>query len=362
MERALTLTGKATRVLIVDDEEQIGRLLHRLLEREGYWCSYAASGKEARKFLKEEDFDLVLCDVNMPGESGLELARFILGQDTDTAVLMVTGVDDMEVGKSILELGAYGYVIKPFKPGEILLNIHNVLRRKQLEIKNRSYQQNLEKTISERTAELQRALNNWRRATQGIVESTALALEARDPYTAGHQKRVAKIARAIAEKLGFPQNRIEGIYMAALIHDLGKLSVPVEILSKPSRLSEIEFSLIKQHPQVGYDIIRGIEFPWPLAEIVYRHHERIDGSGYPRGLSGDKMLEEAKIVAVSDVIEAMASDRPYRPALGIDAAVEETSKNAGVLYDPRVLDAFMLFLKESGYRLSIWLTAAVESL
>jgi HD-GYP domain-containing protein (c-di-GMP phosphodiesterase class II) len=135
--------------------------------------------------------------------------------------------------------------------------------------------------------------------------------------------------------------------MAALIHDVGKISVPVEILSKPTRLSENEFSLIKQHPKVGYDILRGIEFPWPLAEIVYQHHERINGSGYPRGLPGDKMNEEAKILAVSDVIEAMASDRPYRPAIGLDAAVEEVSKNAGVLYDSRVVDAFMLVLKEN---------------
>jgi putative two-component system response regulator len=339
-----------TKVLIVDDEAPVNRLLQRLLEREGYWCCSAASGREAEKLIEQEDFDLVLCDVNMPGESGLELARFILGRDTDTAVLMVTGVDDPEVGKSILELGAYGYVIKPFNPGELLLNIHNILRRRKLEIENRAHRENLEKLVAKRTAELLTALNKWRRATQGIVEGIALAVEARDPYTAGHQRNVAKLACAIAEKLGFSQDRIEGIRMAALIHDVGKISTPVEILSKPSRLSEIEFSLIKDHPKVGYKILKDIEFPWPLAEMVFQHHERINGSGYPRGLPGDKILEEAKILGVSDVIEAMASDRPYRPALGMDAAIEEISKNAGVLYDSRAVDAYMLFLKENGYR------------
>jgi putative nucleotidyltransferase with HDIG domain len=352
MEHSFALTDKEpTKVLIIDDEESVSRLLQRLLERESYWCRSATSGKEARKLLEQEDFDLVLCDVKMPGESGLDLARFILGRNTDTAVLMVTGIDDPEVGKSILELGAYGYVIKPFKPGELLLNIHNILRRRKLEIEIRAHQKNLEKLVAKRTAELRKALNKWRRATEGIVESTAHVVEARDPYTAGHQRNVAKLACAIAEKLGFSQHGIEGVRMAALIHDLGKISIPAEILSKPSRLSEIEFSLVREHPKVGYNILRDIEFPWPLAEMVFQHHERINGSGYPRGLSGDKMLEEAKILGVSDVLEAMAADRPYRPALGMDTAIEEIAKNAGVLYDSRVVDACILFLKENGYRL-----------
>lgn len=352
MEHSFAHTDqKPTKVLVVDDDEPVSRLLRRLLEGEGYCCSSAASGKEAREFLEQEEFDLALCDVNMPGESGLDLARFILGRSTDTAVLMVSGVDDPEVGKSILELGAYGYVIKPFKSGELLLNIQNILRRRKLEIENRAYQQSLEKLIAERTTELGTALNKWRKATEGIVESTALAVEARDPYTAGHQRNVAKLACAIAERLGLSQHRIEGIRMAALIHDLGKISIPAEILSKPSRLSAIEFSLIKEHPKVGYNILKDIDFPWPLAEMVFQHHERINGSGYPRGLSGDKMLKEAEILAVSDVVEAMAADRPYRPSLGIDAAVEEISKNAGVLYDKSVVDECILLFKENGRRL-----------
>jgi putative two-component system response regulator len=351
MEHAVSLPAEEpAKILIVDDEAPVGWLLRRLLEREGYSCCSAASGREARQYLEEQDFDLVLCDVNMPGESGLDLARFILGGKPDTAVLMVTGVDDPEVGKSVLELGAYGYVVKPFKGGELLLNIHNVLRRRALEIENRAHRENLERLVAKRTVALRTALEKWQRATRGIVESMALAVEARDPYTAGHQKNVAKVACGIAEKLGFSRHRIEGVRMAALIHDLGKISIPAEILSKPSRLSDIEFSIIKEHPKVGYKILKDIDFPWPLAEMVYQHHERINGSGYPRGLSGEKLLEEAKILGVSDVVEAMASDRPYRPAVGMDAAVEEISKNSGVIYDSRVVEAFILFLKENAYR------------
>jgi putative two-component system response regulator len=242
METALALTEKEpVKVLIVDDEEPVIKLLERLLEREGYSCRSAANVKAARKFLEKENFDLALCDVNMPGESGLELARFILGRKENTAVLMVTGVDDLEVGKSILELGAYGYVIKPFNPGELLLNIHNVLRRRNLEIENREYREKLEKIVSRRTAELRATLNKLRRTMQGIVQSTALVVEARDPYTAGHQKKVANLACAIAGKLGLSEDRIEGIRMAALIHDVGKISVPVEILCKPAGFRKMNF-------------------------------------------------------------------------------------------------------------------------
>ncbi len=340
------------KIMIVDDEESVSRLLKGLLEKEGYRCFPAARANDARELLEKETFDLVLCDVNMPGESGIDLARFILARYPDTAVVMVTAEDDQTVAKSILQLGAYGYVIKPFNPGELLLNIHNVLRRKKLEIESRTYQENLEKLVAKRTAELRAALNKWRKTTEGIVESMARILEARDPYTAGHQRNVAKFACAIAKKLGLSQDRIEGIRMASLIHDLGKISIPVEILTKPFRLSDIEFSLIKEHPKVGYDILKDIEFPWPLAEMVLQHHERINGSGYPRGLPGDKMLEEAKIMAVSDVVEAMSADRPYRPAVGIDAAVAEISKNSGVLYDSSVVEACMEYLKEHRYRLA----------
>lgn len=161
--------------------------------------------------------------------------------------------------------------------------------------------------------------------------------ELRDPYTSGHQKRVSQIACAIAEEMGLPEEKISGIRVAGLLHDVGKIQVPAEILSKPGKLNDSEFGMIKSHATSSYEILKAVEFPWPLAEIVAQHHERIDGSGYPKGLSGDQILVEARILAVADVIEAMASHRPYRPALGIHKALEEISRNSGKFYDPEVV-------------------------
>lgn len=204
--------------------------------------------------------------------------------------------------------------------------------------------------ISERKQaeeKIERTLKNLRKSLEGTVQALTLAVETRDPYTAGHQKRVAKLATAIAGDMGLSEDRTEGIRLAGGIHDLGKISVPADILSKPSRLSEIEYSLIKIHPGVGYNILKDIEFPWPIAQIVLQHHERLDGSGYPGGLKDGEILIEARIMVVADVVEAIASHRPYRAALGIDKALDEISKNRGILYDSAVVDVCLdLFLNK----------------
>ncbi len=198
---------------------------------------------------------------------------------------------------------------------------------------------------------LQRTLEKLRKALGGTIQALALTVETRDPYTAGHQRRATNLARAIATEMGLSEEQIDGIRMAGAIHDLGKISVPAGILNKPGRLNENEFGIIQAHPQVGYDILKTIEFPWPVAQIVFQHHERMDGSGYPRGLVGEEILLEARILAVADVVEAMSSHRPYRPALGIDKALEEISQNRGVLYDPEVVDACLRLFAEKGFRL-----------
>jgi PAS domain S-box-containing protein len=196
-------------------------------------------------------------------------------------------------------------------------------------------------------ADLQRSFEKFRKTMGGIIQAISLTIEKRDPHTAGHQRRVAKLSRAIATDMGFSWDRIEGIRMAAAIHDLGKIHVPAAILSRPGRLSEAESAIIKIHPQIGYDILKGIEFSWPIAQTILQHHERMDGSGYPFGLFAEDILEEARILAVADVVEAMSSHRPYRPAHGIDKALEEISKGKGVLYDPKVVDVCLnLFLKK----------------
>jgi putative nucleotidyltransferase with HDIG domain len=176
-------------------------------------------------------------------------------------------------------------------------------------------------------------------------------VETRDPYTAGHQKRVANLARAIATEMGLSPEKIEGVRMAGFIHDIGKISIPAEILSKPTKLSKIEYVLIQEHSRSGYEILKDVESPWPLAQIVYQHHERMDGSGYPQNMKGEEIIMEARIIAVADVVESMASHRPYRPALGIDTALEEIKNNKGTLYDDAVADACLRLFWEKDFQL-----------
>jgi len=199
--------------------------------------------------------------------------------------------------------------------------------------------------------ELQHTLAKLREALGGIIRTVALTVETRDPYTAGHQRRVSNLARAIANEMGLSEEQTDGIRMAGLIHDLGKIAIPTEILITPSRLNDLQWGMIQTHPQVGYDILKTIDFPWPLAEIVFQHHERMDGSGYPQGLSGEGIMLEARVLAVADVVEAMASHRPYRPPHGLDKALEEISQNRGILYDPEVVDACLKLFTEKGFEL-----------
>jgi len=219
------------------------------------------------------------------------------------------------------------------KPVQIIMVSRDITERKRAEEK------------------LQNTLESLRKAIGATIQVMVSAIESRDPYTAGHQKRSSALARDIATEMGLPPEKIDGIRMAGSIHDIGKMSIPSEILSKPTNLSEFEFPLIKEHAQKGYDILKDVESPWPLAEIVYQHHERMDGSGYPRNLKGEEILMEARILAVADVVESMASHRPYRPAKGIKVALEEIENNSGTLYDETVVDACLRLFREKGYQL-----------
>jgi PAS domain S-box-containing protein/putative nucleotidyltransferase with HDIG domain len=213
-------------------------------------------------------------------------------------------------------------------PTGLLFAMQDITRRKQAEEKNIQGTEKLVRVMDE------------------IIEAMARMVEIRDPYTAGHQRRVSEIAAAIAQEMGLPQDKVEATRVAGMVHDIGKIYVPAEILSKPAHLNEMEYRMIKQHPRLSYEILGSIEFPWPVADIVFQHHERMDGSGYPAGISGEDISIEARIIAVADVVEAMGSHRPYRPSLGIKQALEEISKNKGVLYDPKVVDASLRLLTD----------------
>ena len=193
----------------------------------------------------------------------------------------------------------------------------------------------------------QEQLANSLRAT---IEAMSKTMEWRDPYTAGHQRRVANIAVAIAESLAWPTDKIQGLYMAATVHDIGKVAIPSEILTKPSHLTNLEMRLVQEHPETGYQILKDIPFPWPIAEIVRQHHERIDGSGYPSGLKGGEILDEAKMIAVADMIEAIGSHRPYRPALGMDAAIAQIESESGVKLDSNYVDAALRLMKSGSMK------------
>ncbi len=204
--------------------------------------------------------------------------------------------------------------------------------------------------LSVRAREAHEALNRrWRAGFEATVAAIASTLEMRDPYTAGHQQRVGKLAVAIARELALPERQIEGLYLAAIVHDVGKIEIPLDILNKPGRLSHLQLQLMRGHVQAGYDIIKGIDFPWPIAQIVLQHHERLDGSGYPNGLMGDAILPEASILVVADVVEAMMSHRPYRAGLGIEAALTEVERNKGRLYDPAAVDACVDLFRNKGF-------------
>jgi len=198
--------------------------------------------------------------------------------------------------------------------------------------------------------ELDKSFERLQRRLEETVNALSSMTEKRDPYTAGHQQRVTQLARAIAEEMGLPEDKVDGITVAATLHDIGKIYEPAEILSKPDMLTDIEFLMMKVHPQVGYDILKNIDFPWPVDQIVFQHHERYNGTGYPRGLIGEEILLEARILAVADVVEAMVSHRPYRSALGLKPALEEISRNRGILYDPDVVDACLKLFREKKFK------------
>jgi PAS domain S-box-containing protein len=238
------------------------------------------------------------------------------------------------------------------KKGEIR---HLHVFRKEIFWNGKKQSQVIYQDITERRQteeKLNEILESLRRSIKTTIQVLGTASETRDPYTAGHQKKVADLARAIATEMKLPHESIEGIRMAGAIHDIGKISIPSEILCKPVMLSDLEFSIIKAHSQFSYEIIKDVESPWPLADIVYQHHERINGSGYPQGLKGDDILMEARILAVADVVEAMSSYRPYRPSLGLEIALAEIEQNAGTLYDRKAADACLKLFREKGYQIN----------
>jgi putative nucleotidyltransferase with HDIG domain len=333
-------------ILAVDDTPASLRLLTDILSSEGYQVRSAINGELALRAATAQPPQLVLLDVNMPGMDGFEVCRRMKQEPQlhDVPVIFVSALSETPDKLKGFDIGGVDYVTKPFQREELLARVRTHLELHYL-------QHNLEEMVEERTQSLSESEQRLKDNLLESVSAVAAMVELRDPYTAGHQQRVAQIADAIARELNLPEEMIEGINIAGVVHDVGKISVPTEILSKPGKLNDPEFSLIKQHPEMGYEILKEIDFPWPIAEIIRQHHERQDGSGYPLGLVGDEVLKEARILAVADVIEAMASHRPYRPGLGIENALQEIERQRGTTLDTEVVDAALRLFREKGYQL-----------
>lgn len=325
------------KILAVDDTPASLKLLSDILNAEGYEVRAAINGELALHSAINNPPELVLLDIRMPEMDGFEVCRQLKAhpKTRDVPVIFVSAIS--ETGEKVqgFELGAVDFVTKPYQREELLARVRTHLEVDRL-------RNHLEDLVEERTRELRDNLLDF-------VTAIGATIEVRDPYTAGHQRRVAHLATAIAKELQLTEDQIVGLKLASVVHDIGKIRVPAEILSKPGRLDELEFNLIKRHPVTGHEILKSINFPWPIAEAVLQHHERLDGSGYPRGLKDEEILHEAKIVAVADVVEAMVSHRPYRAGLGVDAAMEEITSNRGTMYDPLVVDVCLKLFREQGY-------------
>ena len=339
-------------VLVVDDEPQVQQLIARILERHGFRCELAASAEEARKLLesKANNFQLMLCDVNMPGESGLELLSSTLASHPEVAALMVTGADDPEMAESAIELGAFGYLTKPFRPNELMINIVNALHRRRLELENRAHRAMLENAVEARTAALSEAVSRLQRSEQELrthqeetVKRLSSIAELRDLETGRHLERMSSYCALISERFDFDRERIELMRIASPMHDVGKIGIPDNILLKPSTLTPEEREVMQQHTEIGYRILSGsdAELLTLAAVLAWTHHERFDGSGYPRGLVGEEIPLEGRIAAVADVFDALTSDRIYRPAFNVEEAVSMMRDQRGAHFDPEVLDRFL---------------------
>lgn len=374
VSRALHTLGACQKALVktLDKDQLLQKICSIIVETGGYsmaWVGIPQSNKEKNiktiaqagrglDFLENCRFSLTEGNVHCPtikaimkGEPGA--VRDILsapqviswrGEAIKNGFSSVVALPLQSNGKPFGALTIYGDEPDIFEEDEVdlLMKIADSLVYGIVALHSHSERYKAE-------SEVRKSLKKVRQALGAIIEVLEKTVEIRDPYTAGHQRRVADLARAIAGELDMPEDRMDAIRIAGIIHDIGKIYVPAEILSKPRHLSSIEFNLIKTHSQVGYEIMKSIEFPWPVAQIILQHHERLDGSGYPNNLSKEDILMEARIIGVADVVEAMASHRPYRPALGIDRALDEIEKNSGILYDEKVVDACLKVFRENKY-------------
>src|SRR5438552_3860735 len=329
------------RILVVDDEEPIREIISSMLSAAGYKTRQASSGMEALAILNSTgEFELVLSDLMMAELDGIALLERSKEKYPDMPVIMVTAVHDISVALAAIRNGAYDYLLKPFEREQLLAIVRRALEHRRLKLENRAYQSNLETLVAARTEQLRQAMNDLERSYDITLEALGDALDLKDAETEGHSKRVTAFTIAMARAMGLPPEKIRIIARGAFLHDIGKMAIPDAILRKPGPLTKDETAIMQEHALRGYQMLRKIPFLSEASEIVYSHQEKFDGTGYPRGLKGEEIPLGARIFSVADTLDAITSDRPYRPAQTLTAAREEIYRWSGRQFDPQVVEVF----------------------
>ena len=332
----------AERILVVDDEDSIRELVSSMLASANYQCRQAASGLEALALLDSgEEFELMLSDLMMAGMDGIGLLERTKERYPDMPVVMVTAVHDISVALTAIRNGAYDYLLKPFEREQLLNTVRRALENRRLKLENRAYQSNLESLVQQRTEQLRQALSNLEKSYDYTLEALGDALDMKDAETEGHSRRVTAYTIAIARAMGIPKEQIAVIARGAFLHDIGKMAIPDAILRKPGPLTPEEVGVMKVHSFRGYNMLKRIPFLQEAAEIVYSHQEKFDGSGYPRGLKGHEIPLGARIFSIADTLDAIRTDRPYRPGRPLSVAKKEISDWSGRQFDPEIVEVFL---------------------
>jgi len=335
------------RVLAVDDERAACKLLAIILRPPAYCCTTTTTGEEALAALQRDRFDAVISDLQMPGISGFELLTHVRRCYPHVAFLVTTGVDDVDVGVQAMRSGADDYLVKPLHENAVLASLESALHKRHLEQQVENYRRHLEEIVAGRTLELREALQQIERGYEVTLQALGAAIDLRDNETAGHSQRVCRYSLEIARALGWSESQLGSLARGAHLHDIGKLGIPDGILLKPGPLTDEERNIMQRHVKVGFDLVADIAFLADAAEIVLRHHERYDGSGYPCGLKGDEILPSARIFAVADSFDAITSDRPYRRATSFESGREIIRDCSGTKFDPQVVSAFLSIPEET---------------
>jgi putative nucleotidyltransferase with HDIG domain len=330
------------RILVVDDEDSIREIVSSMLSSANYQCRQAASGLEALALLDSgEEFELMLSDLMMAGLDGIGLLEKTKERYPDMPVVMVTAVHDISVALTAIRNGAYDYLLKPFEREALLNTVRRALENRRLKLENRAYQTNLEALVQQRTEQLRQALGNLEKSYDITLEALGDALDLRDAETEGHSKRVTAYTIAIARAMNIPKEQIDVIARGAFLHDIGKMAIPDDILRKPGALTPDQVTIMKEHAFLGYKMLQKIPFLQEASQIVYSHQEKFDGSGYPRGLKGDQIPLGARIFSIADTLDAIMSDRPYRPARPFPVAKKEIEAWSGRQFDPSIVSVFV---------------------